>query len=212
MFDISWWHLFLFAITAIILIPSKDLPGVLRTLGRYVGDARRMARDFRSQVDDALRETEFAEIKDSLTKDMREIEKTASMSEETRSFNAALDKAAATSGTQPEMRPLAAAEPTGQIIPSAGAGLPVVEADAATYGSGASVPMASITLSQPVEIAAAAAPAELAPPAALNGQSGRDAIRRPNDGIDIVRAGRGSVAQRAAKAWKKTAGGGSSGA
>jgi len=179
MFDISWWHLFLFAITAIILIPSKDLPKVLRTLGRYVGDARRMAGDFRRQVDDALRETELADIKDGLTKDMADIEKTASLTEEGRKLNSAFNL--------PATPPAAA----GQMIPSVATELPVAELDAAAHGSGASVPMPVLTVPEPAEATLAAAP---------NGHNGIGLETRPADGIEIVRAGRGSVATRAAAA------------
>ena len=202
MFDISWWHLLLFAVTAIILIPSKDLPKVLRTLGRYVGDARKMAADFRRQVDDALRETEIAELKASVAQEMTSIEKTVSMSEEEKSWNSALTSAAATSGTQPENRIASAqAGPTGQIIPDVGASLPIVEARAETdlaASTGASVSVPVPKLLEPV---GARQP---------NGANGKPADSRANDGIEIVRAGRGSVAQRAAAAWKKTAAGGDS--
>lgn len=195
MFDISWSHLSLFALAAIVLIPSKDLPGVLRTLGRYVGDARRMATDFRRQVDDALRETEIASIKDSVTKEMTDIQKASSLVEEGRALNSAFSAAAMTASS-----PAAAAAPTGQIVPNVGASLPVVEAkgeaDAAAFGSGAMVPMPPLAVPEPVAVGRP-----------LNGANGKAAEPRANDGIEIVRAGRGSVAQRAAAAaWKKTAG------
>jgi len=199
MFDISWSHLSLFALAAIVLIPSKDLPGVLRTLGRYVGDARRMATDFRRQVDDALRETEIASIKDSVTKEMTDIQRASSLVEEGRALNSAFSAAAVTAGSQPAASATQAGAPTGQIVPNVGASLPVVEtkgdADAAAFGSGATVPMPPLAVPEGV---AAARP--------LNGANGKAAEPRGNDGIEIVRAGRGSVAQRAAAAWKKTAG------
>ena len=204
MFDISWSHLLMFGVAAVVLIPTKDLPAVLRTAGRYWGDAQRMARDFRGQITEVLRETEITQIKDNLAKDMQDIEKSASLSDETRKINEALTAAAATAGAQPEAaQPQAdkpqAAKPTGQIIAQAGAAPAISETQAAADANGvrASLPT--------VPVGAAATPAR-----AVNGRD--DAETRLNEGIEIVRAGRGSVAQRAAKAWRKTAGSSDSGA
>ena len=183
MFDLSWSHMGIFALAAIILVPTKDLPALLRNIGRYVGDAKRMARDFRVQVDDALKETELADIKKSFENEVKGIETSASMAETERSFNATM-----TSAMQPAAS--GAAKPAGQIIPSVGAALPVeVAVDNAMANGGAAVH-------------AEAAPAATKPLAmAVNG--GRQAN---SEGIEVVKAGRGSVAQRAAAAWKKTAG------
>jgi sec-independent protein translocase protein TatB len=198
MFELPWSHLLLFGLAALVLIPSKDLPKVLRQAGRYWGDAQRMARDFRNQITEALRESELHEIKEGLAKDLRDIERSASMSEEQKAWNSNLSKATATAGTQPETRAADAANgaPTGQIIPPVGTNLPVVETagahDAANFGGGATVPM------QPLDVAK--------PAAAMPAGNGLAARAQRTDGIDIVRAGRGSVALRAAAAWKKSAG------
>ena len=196
MFDISWSHLLMFGVAAVVLIPTKDLPAVLRASGKYWGDAQRMARDFRGQINDAIRETEIASIKDGLTKDFADIQKSASLDAEAAQFSANMTAAAATAGTQP------AVEATGQIIVQAAAMTPAVnpvaDADANTYGSGASVPMPPLTIET-----------ERAP--AANNQNGRKPAERI-EGIEIVRAGRGSVAQRAKAASKKSAGSVDSGA
>jgi sec-independent protein translocase protein TatB len=196
MFELPWSHMLLFGLAALVLIPSKDLPKVLRQAGRYWGDAQRMAREFRSQISEALRESELHEIKEGLTKDLRDIEKSASLSEEQKAWDAKIVGAASTAGTQPESRAAAAAASiaaNGSIIPAAGLASPVAEIagahDALSFGSGASVPMPKLNVT-PLS-------------AAGTGLAAR--IQR-TDGIDIVRAGRGSVATRAAAAWKKTAG------
>jgi len=64
MFDFDVSKLLLIGVVALIFIPPKDLPQALRTLGRLLGQARRMASDFRAQFDEALRETELHELKD----------------------------------------------------------------------------------------------------------------------------------------------------
>lgn len=63
MFDLSWTELLIVAVVAIIVVGPKDLPRALRSVGRWTGKARHMARDFRRQFDEALREAELDTIK-----------------------------------------------------------------------------------------------------------------------------------------------------
>ncbi len=46
------------AVVAIIVVGPKDLPRMLRTVGKTLGQLRRTANDFRRQFDDALKEAE----------------------------------------------------------------------------------------------------------------------------------------------------------
>jgi sec-independent protein translocase protein TatB len=69
MFDFDAGKLIVFAIIALAVIPPKDLPRVLRTVGKYVGMMRRMASDFQGQFMDAIKETEL----DSVRKEIEEI-------------------------------------------------------------------------------------------------------------------------------------------
>lgn len=52
------------ACVAIIVVGPKDLPKMLRTFGKAIGNIRRMAGDFQKQFDDVLREAELDELKD----------------------------------------------------------------------------------------------------------------------------------------------------
>jgi sec-independent protein translocase protein TatB len=63
MFDFSWSEILVIGIVALIVIGPKELPGVLRTLGQWMGKVRRMASDFQNQFQDAIREAELADIK-----------------------------------------------------------------------------------------------------------------------------------------------------
>ncbi len=63
MFDIGWSELLVIAVVAIIVVGPRDLPRMLRTVGQTVGKARRMAGDFRSQFDDALKEADLDDLK-----------------------------------------------------------------------------------------------------------------------------------------------------
>ena len=66
MFDIGWSELVVIAVVALIAIGPKELPGVLRTVGQYMGKIRRMASEFQGQFQEAMREAEMADIKKSV--------------------------------------------------------------------------------------------------------------------------------------------------
>ncbi len=51
------------AVVAIIVVGPKDLPGMLRTVGKSVKKVRGMAGDFQRQFDDALKEAELDGVK-----------------------------------------------------------------------------------------------------------------------------------------------------
>lgn len=63
MFDISWGEFLIVGVVALIVIGPKELPGVIRSVGRGLAKLRAMAADFRGQFDDALREAELHEVK-----------------------------------------------------------------------------------------------------------------------------------------------------
>jgi sec-independent protein translocase protein TatB len=63
MFDISWGEFLVVGVVALIVIGPKELPGVIRAVGRGMSKLRAMAADFRGQFDDALREAELHEVK-----------------------------------------------------------------------------------------------------------------------------------------------------
>jgi len=63
MFDITSSKLLILAIVALIVVGPKDLPILLRTVGKYLGVVRRHAAEFRAQFDEALREAELEGLK-----------------------------------------------------------------------------------------------------------------------------------------------------
>jgi sec-independent protein translocase protein TatB len=66
MFD--WNELLIIGAAALIFIGPKELPGTLRTLGKFAAKARGMARDFQTNVDDMVREAELDEVKKQVQK------------------------------------------------------------------------------------------------------------------------------------------------
>jgi sec-independent protein translocase protein TatB len=65
MFDIGWSEFVVIAVVALIAIGPKELPGVLRMIGQWMGKARKMASEFQGQFQEAMREAEMADLKKS---------------------------------------------------------------------------------------------------------------------------------------------------
>lgn len=67
MLDLSWGEILVIGAVAVIFIGPKELPGALRTAGKWIGKARTMAREFQNNVDDMIREAELDEVKKHVT-------------------------------------------------------------------------------------------------------------------------------------------------
>jgi sec-independent protein translocase protein TatB len=128
MFDIGWSELLVIAVVALIAIGPKELPGVLRMVGQWMGKARRMAAEFQGQFQEALREAEMADLKKSFD-EVREaasgFSPTGVISSLQRDVDKALDiegvdkPAASPSATAPVSgEPPASSEPTGEAVTS----------------------------------------------------------------------------------------------
>ena len=63
MFDIGGLELLILGVVAIIVVGPKDLPGLLRRIGKMVAKARNMAGEFKSHFDDIADHEEFKEIR-----------------------------------------------------------------------------------------------------------------------------------------------------
>ena len=68
MFDIGWDEMALIAVVSLIVIGPKDLPVVLRQMGRWTKKARQMAGEFQHGIDEMMRESELDEIKKQVAK------------------------------------------------------------------------------------------------------------------------------------------------
>ena len=66
MFDIGWLELLVIGIVALIVVGPKDLPGMFRTVGRFMGKMRGMAREFQRSMEAAADETGLKEAAKSL--------------------------------------------------------------------------------------------------------------------------------------------------
>src|SRR5574337_359161 len=66
MFDFDIGKLMVVGIVALAVIPPKDLPRVMRTVGQVVGKMRRMAAEFQGQFMDAMREADIDSVRKEL--------------------------------------------------------------------------------------------------------------------------------------------------
>ena len=62
MFGVDTSELLLIAVIALVFIGPKDLPRAMRTVGRWVGKIRGMARHFNSGIEAMVREAELEEM------------------------------------------------------------------------------------------------------------------------------------------------------
>ncbi|MCY4589868.1 MAG: Sec-independent protein translocase protein TatB [Alphaproteobacteria bacterium] len=68
MFDLGWQEFFLIAVIGLLVVGPKDLPGVIRTVVKWIRKVRGMARDFQHQVEEVAREAELDEIREEARK------------------------------------------------------------------------------------------------------------------------------------------------
>lgn len=66
MFDLGWTELLVIGVVALIVVGPKDLPVLFRNVGRFVGKARGMAREFSSAMNEAADQAGVNEIKKGL--------------------------------------------------------------------------------------------------------------------------------------------------
>ena len=62
MFDLGWTELLVIGIVALIVVGPKDLPMLFRNVGRFVGKAKGMAREFSSAMNQAADESGVKDV------------------------------------------------------------------------------------------------------------------------------------------------------
>src|SRR5215813_9045524 len=80
MFGIDSPELLFIAIVALVVIGPKELPGLLRTWGKWMAQMRGMAAEFRGHVDEMVRQSELDEVRKQLESgpglDLKELDPT----------------------------------------------------------------------------------------------------------------------------------------
>jgi sec-independent protein translocase protein TatB len=160
MFDIGWTEFLVIGVVALVVIGPKELPRVLRTMGQGVRKLRHMAGEFQGQFNEALREAELSDLKDSVSGLRSDLSGLASNARET------ISKALPTNPLQDIETDLKA--PTGSV--EAGTGLPPAEtAEAALPPPGDLEPHPFETVED--EVRSATAGLEATAPAAASAPS-----------------------------------------
>ena len=67
MFDLGWSEFLIIGFVLMMVVGPKDLPKVLRTFSRLSGQARSMAREFTSSLEEASKEGDMKEVKKFVT-------------------------------------------------------------------------------------------------------------------------------------------------
>jgi len=63
MIDLSWSHILIVLVVALVVVGPKDLPRLMRIVGRWIAKARAMADQFRKSFDEMARQAELDELR-----------------------------------------------------------------------------------------------------------------------------------------------------
>ena len=66
MFDVGWSEMAVIALVALVVLGPKELPQAMKTFAAFTRKMQRYARDFRSGVDNIVREAELEDAKKAL--------------------------------------------------------------------------------------------------------------------------------------------------
>lgn len=69
MFDFSFFELVVVFVVALVVLGPTRLPGLVRKVGRWVGKARAMARDFQTQLENEVNLEELNRMTENLTRE-----------------------------------------------------------------------------------------------------------------------------------------------
>jgi sec-independent protein translocase protein TatB len=66
MFDLSWGEMGIIAVVALVVLGPKELPNALRTMSMLMKNARKLAGEFQSGVNDIIREADLEDARKKL--------------------------------------------------------------------------------------------------------------------------------------------------
>ncbi|MCF6273065.1 MAG: Sec-independent protein translocase protein TatB [Rhodobacteraceae bacterium] len=64
MFDLGMMEILIIGVVALIVVGPKDLPGLFRTVGNFIGKMKGMAREFQRSMDDAAKSSGMGDVMD----------------------------------------------------------------------------------------------------------------------------------------------------
>lgn len=156
MFDIGWSELVIIAVVALVVIGPKELPATLRTIGKMTARARKVAGEFRAQFDEAMREAELDDVRQTIA-DAQKLNPMNSLREAMNplrdmgnEIKADLQRAATPDKAAPAATPLPS-EP----VPGVSSGLPeALAATSTTAAASGNTPLAAVSIPEPVAVPA----------------------------------------------------------
>ena len=105
--DLSWSHILLLLVVALVVVGPKDLPKLMRKLGQWTAKARGMADQFRSSFDEMARQSEL----DELRKEIENLRGMRPLAETEKALNDAVKLPEVSLSPEPAPAPEAAALP-----------------------------------------------------------------------------------------------------
>jgi sec-independent protein translocase protein TatB len=63
MIDLSWSHILIVLVVALVVVGPKDLPRLMHMIGKWLGKARAMADQFKKSFDEMSRQAELDELR-----------------------------------------------------------------------------------------------------------------------------------------------------
>lgn len=171
MFEIGWTEMLVIAVVMIVVVGPKDLPKMLRTMGRMAAKARSMAGDFQRTFNEALKEAELDDVKKSID-DLKGLNPVNEIRKQLNPFEqAATDVRAGVDSAMKPSQPAAPADPASEIThpaePLKGGATAMPGVAGPEVMPAAPVFPAAEARSTPVPLEAAPAPAKAEKPKAV---------------------------------------------
>jgi sec-independent protein translocase protein TatB len=99
--DLSWSHMLLVLIVALVVVGPKDLPKLMRKMGQWTAKARGMADQFRRSFDEMARQSEL----DELRKELDELRNSRPLADVDQQMSQMLTGPAVTLEPEPKVEP-----------------------------------------------------------------------------------------------------------
>lgn len=205
MLDIGWTELLVIAVILIVVVGPKDLPPMIRAFGKMTKRLRQTAGEFRAQFDEALREAELDDVKNTVN-DLRSLNPTNSIRETLnplrqmgQDIKSDLQKASRVDTPTPASSSLAAA--AAGVTPVENSILP----DLPTGAVAVPPELAPVTAPAVATPAAQSEPASAAPVPAPAAKARKAATKKPSETESMPVSAPAPAASKPAKAKTSTA-------
>ncbi len=73
MFDIGWSEMMFMIVLAIIVVGPKELPTLMRTVGRWIAKSKQMSREFQHNLEIVADEAQLKDIQKELSADIKAV-------------------------------------------------------------------------------------------------------------------------------------------